>query len=112
MPQVGGVPRSLVSCALGDEGADAAVAATATNATALLWLQASLRVADNALLLRAAAVGSKGLQVAVVWRHGRKVPTPAASFMAHAVRALRGSLAALGGCLVVLHADDESEASC
>ena len=43
---------------------------------ALVWLQATLRSADNALLSRAAALGRAGLEVAVVWRHGRKVPTP------------------------------------
>ena len=52
-----------------------------------------------------------GLEVAVVWRHGRKVPTPAASFMAHAMRALHATLRALGSGLVVLYAADESEES-
>ena len=49
--------------------------------------------------------------MAVVWRHGRKVPTPAASFMAHAMRALHATLRALGSGLVVLYAADESEES-
>ena len=78
---------------------------------ALVWLQATLRTADNAILSRAAALGRSGLEVVVVWRHGRKVPTPAASFMAHAMRALNSRLRALGSGLVVLHAADESEES-
>ena len=82
-----------------------------SSTTCLLWLAATLRVADNALLLRAMVLGAKGLEVVVVWRHGPKVPTPAASFMAHALRALHASLRELGSGLVVLHACDESDES-
>ena len=49
---------------------------------AVAWLQGSLRVRDNAILRKAAEAGAGGLDVVVVWRHGERMPTPAASFMA------------------------------
>lgn len=80
---------------------------------AVLWLQATLRVNDNLILNRAASLGTGGMDVCVVWRHGRKVPTPSASFMAAACRSLHDELRKLGSGLTVLHAlsdDDESAA--
>ena len=84
---------------------------TPANATALVWLQSSLRIADNAILARAMAAGPAGLEVVVVWRHGRKVPHPAASFEAHAMRSLHTELRARGSGLTVLYAKDETEDS-
>ena len=77
--------------------------------TAVLWLHGTLRIRDNAILARAVASGRDGLAVVVVWRHGRKVPTPSASFMAHAFRSLHAELRKLGSGLTVLHAAADTE---
>ena len=49
---------------------------------AAVWLQGSLKVRNNAILRKVAEAGPGGLDVVVVWRHGERIPTPAASFMA------------------------------
>jgi len=77
--------------------------------TALAWLQGSLRVRDNAVLRAAAAAGSGGLAVIVVWRHGDRVPTPAACFMRRAVISLHVELAKRGSCLVILRAAEDTD---
>ena len=78
---------------------------------AVVWLHGSLRVRDNAILTRAAELGPGGLEIIVVWRHGRKVPTPAASFMAAALRSLHSELKRLGSGLTVLIASTDSDAA-
>ena len=79
--------------------------------TLTLTLTLTLPLALTLTPTLALTLTQSGLEVAVVWRHGRKVPTPAASFMAHAMRALHATLRALGSGLVVLYAADESEES-
>ena len=77
--------------------------------TAVAWLQGSLRVRDNAVLRAAAAAGSGGLAVIVVWRHGDRVPTPSAGFMRRAVISLHGELTKRGSCLIVLRATEDTD---
>ena len=81
----------------------------ATGSKAVLWLQCNLRIRDNPVLACAAALGTGGLAIVVVWRHGRKVPTPAASFMAAAFRCLHSELQRLGNGLTVLIAAADSD---
>lgn len=78
-------------------------------ARAIVWLEGTLRIRDNLILRRAVEFGPGGLAVVVVWRHGRKIPTPSASFMAQAYRALHQELRKLGGGLTVLSATVDTE---
>ena len=101
-----------MAAALGRRGEHVQGAApNAAPRRAVLWLQVTLRVHDNLLLERALELGTEGLSIVVVWRHGTSVPNPAASFQAHAIRALHAEIRQLGSGLVVLHAPDATEAS-
>ena len=108
-----------MAAALGRRGEHVQGAApNAAPRRAVLWLQVTLRVHDNLLLERAIELGAEGLSIVVVWRHGTSVPHPAASFEAHAMRALHAELTKLhaefrqlGSGLVVLHAPDATGAS-
>ena len=74
----------------------------------LLWLQVSLRLADNDALLRTCSAGTH-LLITYVWRHGRsRVPSAAAAFEACALAALDERLRSLGQRLIILHADGDS----
>ena len=85
--------------------------ATKSSKIAVAWLQCSLRVADNAILQRAAAAGPGGLAVVVVWRCGDRIPTPAFSFAAAAMTSLHKQLRKRGSGLTVLYSADDSERS-
>jgi hypothetical protein len=81
------------------------------NTVAVAWLQGSLRVADNTILLRAAAASPGSLAIVVVWRCGDRVPTPALSFAAAAMRSLHKELRKLGNGLTVLYSAEDTERS-
>ena len=85
--------------------------ATKSSKIAVAWLQCSLRVADNAILQRAAEAGPGGLAVVVVWRCGDRIPTPAFSFAAAAMTSLHKQLRKRGSGLTVLYSADDSERS-
>ena len=78
---------------------------------AIVWFQGTLRVRDNRILERAVQLAPGGLSIVVVWRHGSKIPTPTASFLAAACRSFHAELLKLGSSLTVLHARRNSDES-
>ena len=67
-------PKPPAMSADGGEGPSARLdpPTAVTRPTALVWLQSTLRVRDNAIIERAAEMGPGGLAVVVVWRRAQR----------------------------------------
>lgn len=73
--------------------------------TALLWLDASLRIDDNPSLKIAAEHGKDGLTIFTTWPHKTPI-TPAQSFHLATLQSLNSSLNEINQTLTIVHKND------
>ena len=105
------VPRGAIFRASSSMPKSKPIVTDSCGSKAIVWFQGTLRVRDNRILERAVQLAPGGLSVVVVWRHGSKIPTPTASFLAAACRSFHAELRKLGSSLTVLHARRNSDES-